>query len=126
MSTDGVGQPVRWAIVTTSEFGSPVSRRFKSGPLIPSFWQGVGHAARWAASIIDVPVFAPRAFFASSVSGDPRVASVEVVVGQPANEIGYWLTDQAVKLGSPLSASKKSITSVVIDFCVPRLPFLRF
>ena len=41
-------------------------------------------AIRWAASIMDVPVCAPRARFASGVSGEPRVASVVVGVGQPA------------------------------------------
>jgi hypothetical protein len=35
-------------------------------------------------SISDLPVFAPRAFFASSVSGEPRVASHVPGVGHPA------------------------------------------
>lgn len=54
-----------------------------SAPVV-SFVLGLGHPAKWAASIIEVPVFAPRAFFASGVSGEPRVVSETVGVGQPA------------------------------------------
>jgi len=43
----------------------------------------VDQPASAAASIIEVPVWAPLAFFCASVSGDPRVVSVTVGVGHP-------------------------------------------
>jgi hypothetical protein len=50
----------------------------------------VDQPASAAASIIEVPVWAPLAFFCASVSGDPRVVSVTVGVGQPANNAAAW------------------------------------